>query len=319
MEYEWFFDPILELGYGIFEAYDYPDGVDLVWTINDVFYTSGTSVIEIFEPIPYPEGGVTVCVGYESEACPEGVFACEWIGEDVEEDCEIEMEVWVQGNMGYAEAGGYPDDAELHWYIEGELFATGVNFIELIDIGFSSETEICVGYFNIEGCGEVFTCDTITTGGGVDCPEEINVIYPKWSFCEWAFEIPGVPPNSSYVHWDFGDGTTEEGSAWAVHNYEEDGVYTITAFVFTADCPNGVEIHVTIEVWECGEEEECINEDVIQEDFACTEEYAPVCGCDDVTYSNECYAYYYHGVTSWVMGECEDAVNDLDSNDSWTV
>ena len=39
------------------------------------------------------------------------------------------------------------------------------------------------------------------------------------------------------------------------------------------------------------------------EDAVCIEIYKPVCGCDNVTYSNSCYAGR-DGVTSWVDGEC---------------
>tara|TARA_B100001093_G_scaffold507604_1_gene568390 strand:- start:1 stop:216 length:216 start_codon:yes stop_codon:yes gene_type:complete len=35
----------------------------------------------------------------------------------------------------------------------------------------------------------------------------------------------------------------------------------------------------------------------------CIEIYQPVCGCDNVTYSNTCYAEI-GGVTSWADGEC---------------
>ena len=39
------------------------------------------------------------------------------------------------------------------------------------------------------------------------------------------------------------------------------------------------------------------------EDIACIEIYQPVCGCNNETYSNSCYAGR-DGVTYWSEGEC---------------
>ena len=39
------------------------------------------------------------------------------------------------------------------------------------------------------------------------------------------------------------------------------------------------------------------------EDMVCIEIYQPVCGCNNVTYSNSCYAGR-DGVSSWSEGEC---------------
>ena len=41
------------------------------------------------------------------------------------------------------------------------------------------------------------------------------------------------------------------------------------------------------------------------DDFACLEIYQPVCGCNDITYSNDCYALTA-GISSWSEGECEN-------------
>ena len=42
-----------------------------------------------------------------------------------------------------------------------------------------------------------------------------------------------------------------------------------------------------------------------QNDTVCIEIYEPVCGCNDVTYDNACYAEV-SGITSWTQGECLD-------------
>ena len=36
----------------------------------------------------------------------------------------------------------------------------------------------------------------------------------------------------------------------------------------------------------------------------CTEEWAPVCGCIGITYSNPCHATIFGAVTSYIDGEC---------------
>ena len=80
----------------------------------------------------------------------------------------------------------------------------------------------------------------------------------------------------------------------------ESGSETETGEDATASNDIGfAELYAEYSFGDCG----CIDESQITDDSICTEEYQPVCGCNQVTYGNDCYAEN-NGVTEWTEGEC---------------
>ena len=48
--------------------------------------------------------------------------------------------------------------------------------------------------------------------------------------------------------------------------------------------------------------------------FPCSDAFEPVCGCDNITYQNECEARYKYGLIKWKKGACTSRSNDISSD-----
>jgi len=53
----------------------------------------------------------------------------------------------------------------------------------------------------------------------------------------------------------------------------------------------------------CKKKEECINGYAYPNQGDCIDQYNPVCGCDNITYTNLCHAINAD-LSSWTEGEC---------------
>lgn len=62
-------------------------------------------------------------------------------------------------------------------------------------------------------------------------------------------------------------------------------------------------------------QQQCIEPARISPFYNCNlPRFEPVCGCDKVTYRNQCDAYWVHGVNFWDFGVCEGMAVDLYPN-----
>lgn len=166
-------------------------------------------------------------------------------------------------------------------------------------------------------------CDGVTYNN--DCEAQCHGV-TRWTpgacqtnACQASFNVQ-TPPNSltayfnntSFInnisgssHWDFGDGTTSTDFN-PQHQYANAGAYYV-CLTITVSNSNGTSCTSThCDSVHVGSQLPCIDPSFIDTTVACPFIYAPVCGCNGVTYANDCEAKFGHGVTQWTQGACQN-------------
>ena len=245
-----------------FEIGSFIEGEAVAWDFGDGTTIEGGHYIEYC----YEEDGeYIVTAWYESSVC-EGMLYT--LGEaNVEcQACEIEVE-FDQNDCGPGvyEAFGYPENAQLFWYVDtdNEAFATGVSTIE-VDFGEPGAHWICVGYETPECPQWVSWCtEFVVDDCNEPCDLDVEIVVAE---CDWIYLEASSFPAGTMLWWEVDGSMVQEGGDGFDWGFETEGWHEVCVFYETPDCPQGIwaceEIYVVFctdcptDIW-AGELDDC--------------------------------------------------------------
>lgn len=255
-----------ECGQGVYEAFDYEDGVTLVWYVDtdNEAYATGVDMINVnLEP-----GEHFVCVSYESENCPESVNWCfEFVVDDCD-GCPSDAGFWAQEECGcfVYEIGSFVEGESVDWYFgdEGEIIDGG--HIEDFCFGENGTYIVTANYSSPLCEGQTYTFEVEVDCFINECDLDVEVV--DLGCGSFVFEASNFPEGAN-IHWYVDTDNTLYADDTHIIDvlFEEEGVHWVCAFYVTADCPEGVEWCTEFEVELC--EEGCPTGIWMSEAFDC--------------------------------------------------
>ena len=275
------------------------DGCENV--MSYIWFYNGVE-IESFAPLGAEIGAMMGAGNYCATVYCDVDCVAEWCGVvGLADDCTLEAEVFEDdfNNIGVEAWGGTPPYV-YNWSVGGVTAWTDYydNWCVTITDANDCLVEICeetssndCELFNLEW---EFNYDN---DGNIECDGEffeVTINFDYENVNPAGFDLSYEGGFSSFYSYDDLPLTislqAEEGADW-VQICDNDNPDCCVIFDFDTPCLEN--------------NSDCIDESVIDNTMMCAEIWEPVCGCDDVTYGNECEAQYYGGVTTWTDGECE--------------
>lgn len=196
-----------------------------------------------------------------------------------------------------ADGGGY-DIVSYLWSFGDGTFSDGPNPIHIYTE--AGTYEVCLTITTASGCVSTYCHIVIVEEGGEFCAAGFETDGIEETPDGWMAHFANTSIGSDLYHWTFGDGGVSE-LPNPSHLFETAGIYAVclTIGVGGGDCFDNYCEELFV-----GGDDDCVNAGIIDSTMDCVEVYEPVCGCDNVTYDNSCYAQYYGGVVYWTEGAC---------------